>query len=471
MHRFLDTDHFDFALSGGFRADRPGPAWSRDEFPGANGRRAEGKDWGQLPDRVPAAVIEKVAAKWSDRLEDDPGGSLGTANYDLVVGYAVYGGLGGNSGESYFFNPELSLTGGSGSPTQIVLGDFDRDSNLDVAGLTNNGAPNTGFTVNIAPSQDDFRSGNTETAFSTSSGQYTSSIAGLFNPDDLVDIILAGTGVNAVILTNSYSAEAGFSFELIETDVNLGVAPVMHAGDLDLDGDLDIVSVDLGNPVQILWNDGGDTPSFTVTTLPGAPYASALGDFDGNGTLDIVSGGAGNSVKIAYNQGDTDDDGTVNFDIDEINGSITAEDFEVADFDGNGLQDILMIENSKSLYLFLQQKDGSMALEEIPTAGPFQTPGEQLAAADVDADGDIDFVQWRAANLYYYENTGLDEEGVPDFVLAEEIEIANYFAPGGGVPVLEMHFGGYYDADAVTEAGLPYLGDGLPYTESFDFMG
>jgi len=79
------------------------------------------------------------------------------------------------------------------------------------------------------------------------------------------------------------------------------------AGDLDNDGLLDIVSGDLGANVYVWENDG--TPfegSWTGTDLGnagGGVDCVAVGDLDSDGDLDIISGDQGDDVRIWQNTG------------------------------------------------------------------------------------------------------------------------------------------------------------------------
>lgn len=98
---------------------------------------------------------------------------------------------------------------------------------------------------------------------------------------------------------------------------------------------------------------------------------------------------------------------------------------------------------------YLQQNDGWMSLEKIPTAGvAFGLPGQQAAAADFDADGDDDFIQWNTSNLYLFENTGMNANGMPEFLLAETIGVPWFSLTN---PFLSILIGDYYNENV----GLP----------------
>jgi fibronectin type 3 domain-containing protein len=78
------------------------------------------------------------------------------------------------------------------------------------------------------------------------------------------------------------------------------------SGDLDGDGDIDLVTVNQGdNTVSILLNDGSGT--FTQSSTPGVgsyPESATIGDLDGDGDLDLAVANEGsNAVSILMNNG------------------------------------------------------------------------------------------------------------------------------------------------------------------------
>jgi len=62
-------------------------------------------------------------------------------------------------------------------------------------------------------------------------------------------------------------------------------------GDLDADGDLDLVEVNRGQGDRVWWNDGSGTFSDSGQQIGGAATETegvAIGDVDGDGDLDLV---------------------------------------------------------------------------------------------------------------------------------------------------------------------------------------
>jgi hypothetical protein len=99
--------------------------------------------------------------------------------------------------------------------------------------------------------------------------------------------------------------------------------------DIDGDGDLDILLADYMNgEIDIFFNDG--ERSFSELTLKGAsgsPNGLAVGDIDEDGDFDIVMTGNGNAT-VFVNNGDTNNDGVIDFTSEALAG--TSNSWEVA---------------------------------------------------------------------------------------------------------------------------------------------
>src|SRR5262245_9439228 len=79
-------------------------------------------------------------------------------------------------------------------------------------------------------------------------------------------------------------------------------------GDVDGDGDLDVVFGNWGQPSRLCLNDGSGIFSDATAArmpVPGPIYtmAVALGDVDGDGDLDLVLGGYGQQSRLYLNDG------------------------------------------------------------------------------------------------------------------------------------------------------------------------
>ena len=80
-------------------------------------------------------------------------------------------------------------------------------------------------------------------------------------------------------------------------------------GDIDGDGDIDAVATAFDNTIEVLYRIAGTTPSFLRVRLPtnAPPQHLVVADFDGNGDDDIAyveARGSGEALRIAYGTGD-----------------------------------------------------------------------------------------------------------------------------------------------------------------------
>ena len=73
-------------------------------------------------------------------------------------------------------------------------------------------------------------------------------------------------------------------------------------GDLDNDGDLDIVAGNNNQKNQYFINNGDEFSPFQFGESSSISYGVTLGDFSGNGKLDIIVSNSGSRNIVYYNQ-------------------------------------------------------------------------------------------------------------------------------------------------------------------------
>ncbi len=189
------------------------------------------------------------------------------------------------------------------------------------------------------------------------------------------------------------------------------------AGDLDGDGDLDLVSAAAGND-HVYWhhNDGtpGDDGSWSLSTLTDdldGPRAVALGDLDGDGDLDVVVASYNdNSVSWLENDGTS-----ANWTVRGVSaGAGGANDVALGDFDRDGDLDIACaqyVDDEVSWYRNSGASPptfGAFFVDSLPYGGP-----RALAVGDVEGDGDLDLavVSEDTDRVVWYANDGLPADG------------------------------------------------------------
>lgn len=168
---------------------------------------------------------------------------------------------------------------------------------------------------------------------------------------------------------------------------------VMHMGDIDGDGDDDLVTANSGSDFfEVLLSNGDGTFDYAQSFDAGFDLVSSLiemGDLNADGKADFISIDTSNDqvyVLMSLGEGQFDEPATIDLEQGDVGGA-----FALIDFDRDDDLDLVSSDNSGTdLYYYENDGDGNFSFAESAAS-----PGVQigyLRTTDIDGDGFEDLI-------------------------------------------------------------------------------
>jgi len=341
-----------------------------------------------------------------------------------------------------FLGATVFMSGGWGAEG-VVAADFNGDGKLDLAVANGCGATNCrNGSVGVLLGNGD---GTYKAAVVYPSGgdEARAVIAGDFNHDGKMDLAVVNQNCQTqTCLNGSLTILLGNGDGTFQTAGSYdpgGDGISLAIGDLNGDGNLDIVSANLqADNIGVLLGRGDGTFQPVVTYATGAPWplgptSVVLGDFRGHGMLDLAftiplctESCSSAFVGVQLGNGDGTFGPVVNYSAANFDPTFAA----VGDFNGDGKLDLAISNGDGGVGVLLGNGDGTFQ-SPVGSASGVNSPGS-LAVGDFNGDGK------------------------PDLAVASS----------GSVAVLVSNGDGTFQTSGIYEAG----GDG-PYVTAGDLNG
>jgi len=327
-------------------------------------------------------------------------------------------------------------------PRTLDVGDLDGDGDLDVLVGGTNYVDNSGdiYWLKREASGDYTR---ITLLHLNSTGITVNRLADLDGDGDLdhVEALYDGSSTTISWWNNTLSETGSVGWGSSHT-IGDGMATLwdLDTGDIDGDGDLDIVAADDGaDAVYWFENDGSPEDGWTRhdvdTGLDGACSVEPA-DIDEDGDLDIVAVGADENTLVWYeNRGLS---WTTHEALSGIVGPMSAS---VADMDFDGDLDV-MISLDEDEVIWAENLGGGLWQKRSVDAG-YEQPGDAVAV-DLDGDGDLDIAACSSkgnGNVAWWENETIHRE----FEVAEPIAIRDGLTNPRGVAIGDINGNGQQD--------------------------
>ncbi len=348
---------------------------------------------------------------------------------------------------------------GNETATSVMAEDVDGDGDMDI--LTSSSSNDSISWYENTDGLGNFSTINTIT--SNADGAVDVYAADIDNDGDL-DVLSASSRDDKIAWYRNNDGQGNFSGQrLIST--NADFASSVYAGDLDGDGDMDVLSTSRDD-LKVAWYEnlnghGGFSSEKIIADDHDSASIVLAANFDGDNDLDVVSV-AFVDDKIEWFK-NTDGQGTFVSEAILTTNTLVASSVFSADLDGDGDMDLLSASSVDNEVSWFENLDGAGNYGNQKIIAKTQFLLYEVYASDIDNDGDMDVLSASFGGKKWYEN--LDGQG--NFSEAREIEEFS----GGAKSILTADVDGDGDMDVLYSNSTSFGGDIIAWHENIDGLG
>ncbi len=310
-----------------------------------------------------------------------------------------------------------TIDGGVAGALGVAAADLDGDGDLDVLGTSYYGDQVIWWENDGTPANGGWVTHTIDAAFD---GAQAVTYGDLDRDGDL-DVLGAAIYADDITWWENDGSPANGGWVTHTIDAAFDGAASVAAADLDMDGDLDVLGT-ASDADDVAWWENDGTPqdggwiTHTIDAAFDGAYSAVAADLDGDGDLDVLAAAAF-AQDITWWENRTIHrnallGGTIPF-THTISGAVNGPySTASADLDGDGDLDVLAAASAGMLWW---ESDGTPADGGWTTHtidGAF-TGAESVAVADLDRDGDLDVLgaSFLADDITWWENDGTPFDG------------------------------------------------------------
>ncbi len=381
------------------------------------------------------------------KFQNTSGYTYTTTSFDNAVSFTI------GAFDGHFNSEKYSLT------------DIDGNGKIDIVAL--NGTNTISYLMNSA-SQGVINSSTFTTSTSaanTASSNYSHTISTDFDGDGDLDFMGSVVGYNG---SSFYKNTSSIGAPSVAHQVNTGSSYTAMPNPLDInnDGKIDLLSFYHANDITYSMENTNTTPANNLSfaykpdfkSLSSSWVTGRVADLDGDGKVDAVMGsGYQNAFIWTYKNNTAYDAAAASFSWAISTGYATsgtrAVDIRIADFDGDGKDDILTgADASGNLNLFPNLSTvGTITLgSRIDIASSAGTGLMGIAVGDLNNDGKPDIVVSGNSRLVYLENIS---SGSGNFSFASPVLLTTTGASLYSLNLKDIDGDGFFDIIGAPRSG------------------